>query len=164
MPSQYSPGASTTDVQYVDNGAGTSESLAFKLTLPADYDESTPSPLMLYFHGWGGSHTECGSFCTSEAADVGFITVSLTGLGGSGWSSWNGFGSTASPGPLGAICEEGAQDYCYDDCGACDDGCWWTSCGDSVAQAAAMMDFIEASFCVDLDMVWAAGCSNGGSE
>lgn len=52
------------------------------------------------------------------------------------WPSWNGGGTTGSPGGIGPTCydPQGEFDYCYASCGACADTCWWTTCEDSVAQ------------------------------
>jgi hypothetical protein len=52
------------------------------------------------------------------------------------WGSWNGGGTTGSPGGYGPTCydPEGEFDFCYVSCGACTDTCWWTTCEDSVAQ------------------------------
>jgi len=103
------------------------------ISLPSNYDFNKPSPLLLYFHGWTGSASDCGRYC-SQASEQGFVTVSLTGMGDpSIGNSWNGFGSTKSPGPDGKICnDKPSGDYCYKDCGVCGDECWWTTCKDSV--------------------------------
>ncbi len=42
------------------------------------------------------------------------------------------------------------------------DGCWWTTCHDSVRQVINMLNMVESQLCIDLDRVWASGCSNGG--
>jgi len=58
--------------------------------------------------------------------------------------------------------------YCYDDClgggspGGCTNNCSWTTCKDSKAQVFEIWDWVEANFCIDLSMVWASGCHNGG--
>jgi len=57
------------------------QSLTHRLTLPNDYDGKSPSPLMLYFHGWGGNHDACGERCVVDAAEKGFVSVSMTGYG-----------------------------------------------------------------------------------
>ena len=99
-----------------------------------------------------------------DAADAGYVTASLTGVGAAGWASWNGAGTSTSPGAGGATCAPGTADYCseYPSCGACAGACGWTTCADSVAQAVAFLDYLEASLCVNTSRVWAAGCSNGG--
>lgn len=86
--------------------------------------------------------------------------------------------------------DNAGHDYCYDSCrtlygtgaepGTCpvwdgsqgdntwgaeyngDYTCHWTTCRDSVGQIAALLDEIEALYCVDRSMIWVTGCSNGG--
>ena len=117
-----------------------------------------PRPLLLYLHGWGADSSECGATC-GRANDRGFVTAALTGVGPSGWSSWNSPGA-GDP----ATCAPGTPDYCHKyascDCGA--PACDWTTCRDSVAQILEVYEEVVAGYCVDLDRVWAMGCSNGG--
>mmetsp|Transcript_24876 Transcript_24876/g.43497 ORF Transcript_24876/g.43497 Transcript_24876/m.43497 type:complete len:429 (+) Transcript_24876:171-1457(+) len=154
--SPFSVGSYTT-FQHTFEG----EVRTHQVGVPPTYD-GQPTPLLLYFHGWGGSYADCGSLC-DDALSAGFITLSMTGLeSDSGLPSWNGIGSTTSPGPQGPTCEAGAVDYCYADCGNCTDNCWWTTCKDSVAQVLEVWDAVEGALCVDADRAWAAGCSNGG--
>jgi len=139
------------------------------LTIPNNYGkvETSPSPLLLFFHGWGGNHKECGPRCNSLAADRGFVSVALTGYGPANYASWNHGGSSSSPGSEGATCTSTTTNYCnkYSSSG-CDcetaDNCWWTTCFDSVSQTLAILDEVEQNLCVDLDQIWAVGCSNGG--
>ena len=59
---------------------------------------------------------------------------------GSDWRSWNGAGTTGSPGALGATCSASAARVpCYESCGTCTDRCWWTTCRDDVAFVASVM-------------------------
>lgn len=88
--------------------------------------------------------------------------MSMTGIGAWGWESWNGFGSTQSPGPKGKTCNTHSEDYCYHDCGNCDDNCWWTTCKDSVAQTLDVLNHVLDNYCIDMSMIWGTGCSNGG--
>jgi len=142
-----------------------------RLYLPTNYalaGVELPPPLLLYFHGWGGSHESCGDRCQSDASGHGFVTVTMTGYGPSDYHSWKHGGSSDSPGPLGPTCDEpNTNGYCdkYEDSG-CDcslaDRCSWTTCFDSVEQVLAILDEVEESVCVDLDQIWAVGCSNGG--
>ena len=72
-------------------------------------------------------------------------------------------GTVKSPGPRGPTCADGSPNFCYyDSCGQCEDGCWWTTCDDTVATVLEVLDEVLDRVCVDLDRVWAAGCSNGG--
>lgn len=129
---------------------------------------NSESPIVFYFHGWQDDASACGDFCT-DAKSQGFITVSMLGMGGSSvGNSWNGAGSTESPGTDGVTCNPNPYGYdsgdnvCYTDCGTCDDLCWWTTCEDSVGQVFDVLEYMFENFCIDLDMVWATGCSNGG--
>ena len=92
------------------------------------------------------------------------VCVIITGIGKPGWASWNGSGSVASPGSRGATCQTNANDCCndYPECGSCADNCYWTTCEDSVQYVSEVLDSLEEELCLDLDMIWASGCSNGG--
>ena len=77
-------------------------------------------------------------------------------------------------GPAGEICDTdwvAPIDKCYEDCvapGLCDEAmdnlvpCVWCACEDSAAFAEAILDDIEANFCVNTYMEFATGESNGG--
>lgn len=140
-----------------------------RLTIPINYskDDNSPSPVLLFFHGWGGDYRSCGKRCQSEAADRGFVSVAMTGYGPKNFNSWRHGGSASSPGPEGNTCTPSTKGYCNDysnsgcDCSKADN-CWWTTCFDSVQQTLAILDEVEQNLCVDLDQIWAAGCSNGG--
>ena len=58
---------------------------------------NSPAKLLLYFHGWGGSPSECGSTCT-EASQRGYATIAMEGIGGesSNNNSWKFSGSVDS--------------------------------------------------------------------
>ena len=131
---------------------------------PQDYDYETPVPLILYMHGWGGDASEGDAFA-STARKKGIATAALEGGGPAGWQSWNAGGSSSSPGPRGATCKPGSTDYCsyYAETCACaeSDGCWWTTCEDSTQVLLDALEAVKKMLCVDLDQVWAAGCSNG---
>ena len=66
-------------------------------TYPDSASENHPAPLILFFHGWGGSSSDCGNSC-SLATERGYATIALTGIGSEygDLNSWNGFGSTQS--------------------------------------------------------------------
>ena len=117
-----------------------------------------PRPLLLYLHGWGGDSGECGATC-GRATDRGFVTVALTGVGPSGWSSWNSPGA-GDP----ATCAPGTPDFChkYASCDCGEPACDWATCEDSTSQILEVYEAVVAAYCVDLDRVWAMGCSNGG--
>ena len=85
-------------------------------------------------------------------------------LGPPGYNSWKISGSTYE----GDTCSDDAPSYCdpYGEEQGCDcsteSKCSWTTCFDSVAQVVEVMDILEENVCIDLDNVWASGCSNGG--
>jgi len=154
------------------------QAMTHRLTLPTNYDPSlSPSPFLIYFHGHGGNHEDCGEFCDVTAAGKGFVSAAMTGYGPDGFNSWNFAGSSSSPGPKGSTCEASAPDICqfYSEIdptnptgqsSGCDcsgaDNCWWTTCYDSVEQVLDVLDKIGNDICIDLDQVWAVGQSNGG--
>jgi hypothetical protein len=123
-----------------------------RVTLPSAYDHTVAWPLLLSFHGWGGDHT-AGSKYAQHGKTNGYVVAAPTGYGRSGWSSWNGAGTVASPGPAGPTCTEFNTDYCYTSCGGCADGCWWTTCLDSVEQSVALLDALEAALCLNTSRI-----------
>ena len=90
------------------------------------------------------------------------FAVALQGMGDT--PGWKGFGSVESPGPQGKTCQYDGSwgSSCESDCGSCTDECWWTTCNDSVAQTLEVLEYAINNFCVDLESIWGAGCSNGG--
>ena len=153
----------------------------YRIKVPSTYDPSQPTALLLHFHGWGEN-------CRTTNANNGRVTMGgalANGLTntlvaavcgyddgqGRGWGSWNGAGTTTSPGPDGRTCAEGEGNYpqigtyCYPSCGgntaACTDGCSWTTCEDSVQEALWVHEDIAANFCVDPRRISASGESNG---
>jgi len=140
-----------------------SQSYTHLLTLPPDYNGTTPVRLQMHFHGWGARARQCGDPCFNLAPEVNFASIALQGIGPSRRASWNGSGTVASPDALGRpTCEPDARDYCYDDCGERCDGCWWTTCEDSVLQVYEVLEKLKNSLCLELKEIWATGCSNGG--
>eukprot|EP00041_Stephanoeca_diplocostata_P007830 m.112923 g.112923 ORF g.112923 m.112923 type:complete len:133 (+) comp17051_c0_seq3:1262-1660(+) len=80
------------------------------------------------------------------------------------WGSWNGAGTSNSPGPDGPTCTV-EQDYCYTSCAQRSGGCHrcdWTTCVDDVAFTEAVIDEIENKLCIDDNRVYGWGFSNGG--
>jgi len=131
------------------------------LTLPADYDPSVPYPLILYFHGWGGSGEQQTSGLYSE---YGYILVSPSGYNDFHFRTRCKAGGTYGAGsPDGrAVCGGMVGSECYvDSCGHCADNCGWTTCEDSAQQVLWLLEEVQDAVCVDLDKVYAAGYSNG---
>lgn len=149
-----------------------------QMIVPEDYNPTSsgsPAPVILWFHGWGGTLESYGlPKMLQNAASNGFVTVALRGYGSSGYESWRHGGSTNSTGPMGPTCQNRENDdretynYCSDtypcqcDCSQKYSECTWTTCLDSVAQTMDVLDKVEDDVCIDLDQVWAIGCSNGG--
>lgn len=135
----------------------------YRLTNPTSIN---PKPLLLLFHGWGGSLESLSDF-HEHAFDHDYVVAAPLGYSSAQpWrpTSWNGAGSTASPGPFGPTCTPLSRgDSCYEDCnGRCTDDCWWTTCRDSVAQALEVLTDVLENACIDEAQIWASGCSNGG--
>jgi hypothetical protein len=128
---RWQPGQTTAET--LDNQGRTRQ---FQLHVPVGYDPEALTPVVLYFHGWGGQGNL--NWLRGTADDATFIAVGPTGVGtgenpDGGLNSWNGGGSTESPGPRGASCAEGSPEYCYDSCAARPQVC----CGYSQPQTAA---------------------------
>lgn len=143
----------------------------FNVFVPNGYEPDTRTPIVLYFHGWGGNGNL--NWMTNEANSATFIAVGPTGVGGGanpdgGANSWNGGGSTTSSGGFGppdASCAEGSPQYCYDSCAARPQGCHpcdWTTCNDDISFTDALLDWLEEELCVDPARVFVTGHSNGG--
>ena len=104
----------------------------FRLSLPTNYRSpgSAPPPLLLHFHGWGGSLTSGQSF-HAHGVENGYLVASPLGFDDEGTqlTSWNGAGTAASPGPLGPTCYDPNRTFanmCYArSCvHGCTDTCW----------------------------------------
>ena len=119
------------------------DDLPHTIYLPSKYSTKVPAPVILYFHGHGGDHRECGSLCEKFAPDEGFISVALSGY----LKSWRNDGSVGTKDDATCASE---VDMCPRDCfQGCDDNCWWTTCMDSVALTIAVMNWVEDNLCVD---------------
>jgi len=142
----------------------------FRLSLPATYGAlgTAPPPLLLHFHGWGGT-LESGQMFHAHGVRNGYLVASPLGFDDEGTqpASWNGAGTSTSPGPAGHTCHDPSKAYanlCYRrSCGECrNDTCGWATCEDSVAQTERLLDELEATLCYDPRRVYATGVSNGG--
>ena len=145
---------------------------SFRVHVPASYDPSTPTPLVLLFHGWGGDDTEFlgAPVVTAEADQRGYVLIAPVGLGSgqpdSSWNSWSFRGSTTGlDGDGDAICDDASTtDYAYPSCeGTAENGCSWTHCqDDDVDFVLALVERAKENLCIDAERVFAAGGSNGG--
>jgi len=158
--------------------AGTTESLTltvgglereYRLHVPAGYDPAIPTPVVLNIHGYGGSgaNIERYTSLSSHADANGYVIVypqstSFTAQDGSAVRSWNDLAGSTSSGPSGPICTAEAFDYpTPTECGEAAGPCAWASCNDDISFIAALLDELEANYCVDTDRVFASGMSNG---
>lgn len=144
----------------------------FRLSLPLNYDPRKPSTMLVHFHGWGGN-LQSGMPFHEDGMANGYVVVTPLGYDDEGTKkpSWNGAGTAEAPPP-------GTHQTCYDpthsfanlcytrSCGprgGCNNNsCAWTTCEDSVAQTARLLDELERSICFDPRRVFASGVSNGG--
>jgi hypothetical protein len=87
----------------------------------------------MYFHGWTMDPSE-GVEVIKDMNNAGFVSMAMTGMGGpNNYNSWRFAGTTESPtGPAGRVCNIDTEWECFEDCGACTDSCWWTTCKDSI--------------------------------
>jgi len=141
------------------------------MKLPEGYTHADPVPLVLSFHGWRG--TALGQKQKDRldevADDETFAVAWADGYGdhhsGEGsWNSWNAVGSSRSPGIEGPTCTVN-EDFCYASCEArpqrCD-RCDWTTCVNDVGFVEGLLHALEATYCLDLNRLYATGFSNGG--
>ena len=151
-----------------------SRTRTFRVHLPVNFDMTKPAMLVMDFHGYYDTEiieeTRAGMVPASDTDN--FIVVFPRGGGDSGeWPSWNGVGTTGSPGPKGKTCDTNRKYWGYYDCYAsceqsvgCDvtAGCQCASCYDDIGFIKDMLDLLERELCVDLNHIHATGCSNGG--
>ena len=176
LPAQPHPGHHhRLTVSVSDPGLG-EVSREVSLHLPAQYDltNSLPVPLVLDYHGWGGTlHSQMVNIPWRDVADLdtpGFLYVAMGGMNdvvtGGSWGSWN---VSRDAGPLGRTCVASLhQDYpCYSSCGGGDcsyleNSCDWTSCHDDIAFTEAVLTQLLSAYCVDTEQIHMSGISNGG--
>lgn len=112
----------------------------YHLHLPSQYNPRAPTPIVLVFHGYGGTGASMASALSDEADIDTFIVVAPTGPEDPE-PSWSGGGSSDSPGPEGPTCIPGSDGVCYASCDARPQGCSdcdWTTCLDDVAFVSAL--------------------------
>ena len=141
----------------------------YNVHLPKGYDPDTPHSLVLNFHGYNGNAEE-EELITSEMsvhADMnGYIVVYPEaypfddGEGGL-VHTWNDLTcNTSTPDEPVFICWEHALYYPAHPCAPGE--CNYCGCQDDVGFVDAMLDEIEANYCIDTERVYAAGFSTGG--
>ena len=106
-----------------------------RVHVPASYDPTRATPVVLGFHGYtlSGDLQASASHMEAKADTAGFITVHPDGTGGlKGWNAGDCCGTAASSGV------------------------------DDVGLVTAILDRLEAEMCIDPARVYATGFSNGG--
>lgn len=114
---------------------------SYELHVPTSYDPTKPAPLVMNFHGRTASSfgpaapaQEAVSKLNEKGDAEGFFVINPQGITDSdGYQTWN----------AGLCC---AEDKTRDDVGFAD----------------AILDEVEAEFCLDTARIYAAGLSNGG--
>lgn len=144
----------------------------YRIHIPGGYDESTPAPLVLLFHGWGGDEDSFLDDRTvrREANRRGYVLVAPRGLGAgqpdNTNNSWSFSGSTTGvDGDSNAICDHSmTPDYSYPSCAKVKQNtCSWTQCqADDVDFSARLVQEIKSRMCIDENRIYASGGSNGG--
>lgn len=86
--------------QLVVEPPGSNPVTDYEVRLPSNYDVNAPGglPVLIYLHGWGGSHRSLPAGFARHAKGNGYIVVTPTGYGDGGRNSWNGFRSASLPG------------------------------------------------------------------
>jgi polyhydroxybutyrate depolymerase len=111
--------------------------LDYLLSMPAGFTNTAPAPVILDFHGLGSDAAQENAYTRLSIAGANLGYVVVTPETASGLAGWiiPGFGGAAGARP-------GDQEI-------------------EVKAAAALLDHIEASLCVDRTREFAAGMSNG---
>ncbi len=142
----------------------------FWVQVPKAVEPSGALPLILDFHGYTGTaleqaeDTEIGQIGTQRGFAVIFgHATSFQAPNGQRISSWNDLAGNASPGPKGPTCtEEAAFTYASPpECGE-PTPCNWATCHDDLAYVDAVLEWAEATLCIDPQRIYATGSSNGG--
>ena len=134
----------------------------FRLSVPAAHTiTSWPPPLLIFFHGWGGTLAS-GDFVHAHGGLNGYVVASPLGHDDNGTkpASWNGGGTTAAN-----TCSDSSgafRNLCYKSCGGDCTDCSWTTCEDGIAQTRELLNAVDRLACFDHESVFASGVSNGG--
>lgn len=138
-PATLSPDCSVVPSAQVGLQTGTITSAGleydFQFIVPSSYDGTTPTPMVLDFHGLGSNGPQQAVFSgvAAQAELAGFIAVEPTGLplGGDDRNSWE-LPQFDTPGR------------------------------DDVQMVVDLIDFISQNVCVDPGRIYSMGMSNGG--
>lgn len=154
---------------------------SYEIQVPPNASSGEALPLVISFHGDGGSAAEqAGDDHFRDVAGHYALVVHGQGIGteyttGKSHPTWNGGGSSmqalgADPhriAPDGETCQQNITKgtlmvSCAQQIGSGDgDPCWWSTCLDDVAYVVAILDQLESEFSVDTSKVFGSGDSNG---
>lgn len=156
------------------------------LHVPASYRPDVPAPLVVALHGWTNDSPsyEADSGLSVASELHGFIVVYPEGMDDNPrprispdrtWCSWNVAG-TSHPGR--ETCERRTaaigEGLCYSSCDCNETSrCAWTSCVNDITPTGigtesvngflpTLVDRLAGQMCINLDRLYATGCSNGG--
>jgi polyhydroxybutyrate depolymerase len=134
----------------------------YELSIPPGYDGTTPAPLLLNLHGFGGdgASQDASTGMPVAAGSRGYVVVapdaaelsvpddsSLAAEAAEfdGLAFWNFFGDEGT-----GVTTESGEEISGDDLGA-----------DDVGFLTALIDELSGQLCIDNDRVYSAGMSNG---
>lgn len=164
IPTDLSPGGKTVLRHFSqtdsDSRLGTYKR-QYYVNLPKGYTGKEKLPVLAYFHGWCDDTTWIGELATVGDKEK-YITVRPVGMddGQEGCASWN----SLSAGRLDVCDTKKAEEWEYTSCkttkqqGACN--CY--TCYDDVKFFSDLMTSLSSELCIDEELVFAAGSSNGG--
>jgi polyhydroxybutyrate depolymerase len=134
----------------------------YELSIPPGYDGTTPAPLLLNLHGFGGDGAsqnastgmpeaagergyvvvapDAGELSVPDDSSLAAETAEFDGL-----TFWNFFGDEGT-----GVTTESGEEISGDDLGA-----------DDVGFLTALIDELSGQLCIDADRVYSAGMSNG---
>jgi poly(3-hydroxybutyrate) depolymerase len=157
----------------------------YYLALPPGYNNTTPLPLVLSFHGFYDEAIDMqktDKLMYMARTYSPFIVVHPQGLMDTGTHqpqkpypqrTWNCGGTVGSPGPLGPTCDTNNRTStwgvypCYLTCqnplhGGCKDTCSSSTCANDTLFVETLLDELEDKLCIDKRRIHSTGISNGG--
>ncbi len=154
----------------------------YEIHVPASYNHSVPTPLVLDMHAWGWDATSQRETNGMDAMSENYTYIMVYPEGEDdsfpvGWGaySWNGVGTTTwRDSALGPTCQwypDSAEYPCHRSCQVkygCDDpseyganGCDCSSCTDDAGYILSVLEHLESELCIDRRRIHATGMSNG---